>query len=293
MEVAPLELPETDDRDLKHDRDEAGYGETGYGEAGYRELCGRALAALLLALASPLALAHVAFWPLPVFAFAMSVSALRRIRDLSPDVSGRGLALSAMSLALIFGLSAPLQPLLYHYSMRAQAIAMAREWFHDLRDDKPQAAYQLTMAKWLRHSAGVSVEQYHARMGPRGGQKPYAEEPAVKLLSGLGKAAHVEFLKNLSVVTDANAETDRVEDVYAVTDGDAADPTTALVKLTLTRRLDLMKRLRSWEVTKVELVRDPSKTGEAALGPGGATADEDEAWRERLRRKLSQPRRPR
>jgi hypothetical protein len=243
----------------------------------------------VFALASPLALAHVAFWFVPLVAVFLSWSALRRIRDLAPDVSGRGVALVAMVLALIFGLSALLQPLLYNYSMRAQAIETQREWFMALRDKNPAAAYQLTVAKWLRKSAGVSVEKYHARMGPRGPRTQYVDEPAVKMLLLLGKHAQIRFYKHLSLVTDTVAETDRVDDLYEITDGEAADPVPSFIKLTVTRRLDLMQRLRSWEITKAELVDDPSKLVEetsqgidAASAPGSSAGS-----RKRVRRPAS------
>lgn len=264
--------------------------EAGYGEAGYQELCGRAIGALALGLASALAVVHVAFWPLPLMALVLSISALKRIHDLRPDVKGRGIALSALALSLVFGVSGPLQPLLYRYSMRAQAENVAAEWFDCLRRGDASAAKQLTVPNWFRSTAGVSIDNYQARLGTRGAHQPYPEQPAVKLLLGLGKSAHVRLCKHLDVTYNSFDETDRVEDIYTVEDGSAATPETSFVKLTLTRRLDLMHRVRSWELTKAELVADPSTIEHADAAAVDASdeaaSDDDLEWREKIRRKI-------
>ena len=263
--------------------------EAGYGDAGYQELCGQAVGALALGLASPLALVHLAFFPVPLIALGLSVSALKRIRDLSPDVRGRGMALCALAMSLVFGISAPLQPLLYRYSMRAQAMNLAAEWFECLRRGDIDGAKQLTVPDWFRSTAGVSLDNYQARLARRGEHKPYAEQAAVKLLAGLGSSAQVRFYKNSVVVFNSFDETDRVEDIYAVSHASSVHPATTFLKLTITRRLDLMHRVRSWEVTKAELIDDPSRLDQgeaAALDASDEASDDDLEWREKIRRNI-------
>lgn len=270
----------------EHGSNQPARDEAGYGDAGYQELCGRAVSALALGLASPLAVVHVAFWPLPLIALALSVSALKRIHDLSPDVKGRGIALSALALSLIFGISGPVQPLLYRYSMRAQATSMAAEWFACLRRGDAAAAKQLTVPDWFRSTAGVSIDNYKARMTVQGGHKAYPEQPPVKLLLGLGNSAHVRLYQHLGVTYNDFDETDRVEDIYSVFDSSAAEPVGGFIKLTITRRLDLMHRVRSWEVSKAELFDDPAKAAAGEMPLDEAAADDDLEWREKIRQKI-------
>ena len=260
---------EPTDRGLGQDNGQQGFGQHDLDEGagafeGYRELCGLAVGALALALISPLALVHPAFWAIPIITVVLARSALRRIRDV-PQQTGRALALLAIAIALISAAAAPIQPYLYDIAMRAQAVEMAREWFVALRNDDPGLAYELTAPKWVRTGAGTggSAGYYHSRMAPPGTRKPFLEEPAVKLLLSLGNRGHIRFHKHLSVVTDTLAETDRVEDVYVVTSGSGETAEPCFIKLTLTRRLDLMKRVRSWEVTKAEVVDDPLQDGTA------------------------------
>lgn len=218
----------------------------------YREISGRAVAGLCAGVLSALAMANEIFWLIPPVAVAINVAALRAIRDRGRPVIGRRAALAGIALALIFGISAPLQGPIHRWGLRTEAIEIARQWFVALRENKPYVAHQLATPQWVRMPADESlVARYAEDKGRRALQK-YTEQPAVRLLLTWGRQAHIRYVGNLSLTSGDEQET--VVDVYAVTVEQKGQRSSFFVKLTMARRLDLLRRVWSWQVSTVEFL---------------------------------------
>lgn len=218
----------------------------------YREISGRAVAGLLSGAVSAAAMTSELFWFLPPLAVAVNIAALREIRRRGRPMIGRRAALAGLALALIFGLSAPLQGPIHRWGLRGEAIEVARQWFVALRENKPLAAHQLALPQWTRMPADESlVGRYAAEKGRRALQQ-YVAQPAVGLLLRLGKHARLRYFGNVSLSSDDEQET--VVDLYAITVEQDDRRTSFFVKLRLTRRLDLLRRVWGWQVSTAEFV---------------------------------------
>ena len=248
----------TDNRSLVLDEDPA---------FSYREISGRAVAGLCAGAVSALAMSGELFWLIPPVAVAINLAALREIRRRGRQMIGRRAALAGLALALIFGLSAPLQRPIHRWGLRAEAIGLARQWFVALRENEPHQAHQLALPQWTRMPADEALAARYAEDQARRALANYIDQPAVRLLLRLGKFAHVRYYANLSL--SPGDEEEKVIDLYAVTVEQNGRRTSFFVKLALTRRLDLLRRVWSWQVSTVEFVpRPPEEFASAHLRRG-------------------------
>ncbi|MGH7192182.1 MAG: hypothetical protein ACREJM_01465, partial [Candidatus Saccharimonadales bacterium] len=110
----------------------------------YREVSGWAVAGLCGGVVSALAMSAEICWLIPPIAVAINLAALREVR-LNGSMIGRRAALTGLALALVFGISAPLQAPLHRWEVRSEAIGLARQWFVALRNNQPQTAHQLAL----------------------------------------------------------------------------------------------------------------------------------------------------
>lgn len=219
----------------------------------YRELSGLAVAGFCAGVVSALAMANEILWLIPPVALAINLSALRAIRRRGRPMAGRRAALAGLALALIFGMSAPLQGPLHHWRLRTEAIDLARQWFVALRENRPEVAHQLATPQWIRLPADEALVARYTEDKGRRALKQYTAQPAVRLLLTSGKHAHIRYFGNLSVTSEEEQET--VVDVYAVTVEQEGRRSSFFVKLSLARRLDLLRRVWSWQVSTVEFLQ--------------------------------------
>src|SRR5688500_10904316 len=75
--------------------------------ASYQGVSIMAVLALLLGVASALALVHPFLWVVPPVAVVLSILAIRAIDAPDSNLTGRRLAIAGLALALLFGLWAP------------------------------------------------------------------------------------------------------------------------------------------------------------------------------------------
>lgn len=238
-----LECQNADDRSVTIDDDS---------NRPYREISGWAVAGVCGGVLSALALANEVFWLIPPAAVAINLVALRQIREQAQSIVGRRAALAGLALALIFGLSAPLQGPIHYRGLRAQAIDTARQWFVALRENKPHLAHQLALPQWVRMPADESLTGRYAEETSRRALQNYVDQPAVDLLLKLGKRARIRYFSNRSVSSEDETET--VVDLYAVTIDQRGRRTSFFVELTLTRRLDLLRKIWSWQVSTAKFL---------------------------------------
>lgn len=221
-------------------------------ELSYRHVSGWAVGGLCGGALSALAMTGQLFWLIPPVAVAINVAALREVRRHGRQMIGRRAALAGLALALIFGLSAPLQGPIHRWSLRAAAIDLARQWFIALRENEPHKAHQLALPQWTRMPADEALVARYAEDKARRALANYIDQPAIGLLLRLGKRAQVRYYGNTSVAP--GDEEEKVVDLYAVTVEQGGRRTSFFVKLVLMRRLDLLRRVWSWQVSTAEFV---------------------------------------
>lgn len=236
--------PQTERRDFEEPLDD------------YRPVSTMAIGALLLGLCSATALIHPVLWVVPVAGASCAWLALRRIAAASPPLLGRKAALVGLTLALIFGISAPIQHGLHRYALRAEAIELANEWFTALRQNKPDYAVRLSLravSKASREKPPLADMTDRERLLSEV-RKAIREQP-LELLLKLGTKAHVRFFQNDAVWWDEKNE--GVRDTYVVTVGQGSEAVSFFVRLGFVRSQDLASGEWQWQITKHELIGYP------------------------------------
>ncbi|HEX5446770.1 MAG TPA: hypothetical protein VFW87_23330 [Pirellulales bacterium] len=230
----------------------------------YRAVSGSAVAGLLLGLAGILAFVHPVFWSVPLAAVVVCGIALRQVAAQSSALVGRRAALIGLAVALICGISAPLQFFLYRYQLRVDAARTANEWFTAIRENRPYVAHQLTLlpeARWSLDEAGL-VKRY---AGDAAGLRSYVEKPTVQLLLTLGKQCHVRYYEHVGMRSDPSSQ--NVLDIYAVTVESQGRRVTFLVRVSLIRSYHLATKSWQWRVSQTEFIQAPP--GEMGVNFGG------------------------
>jgi hypothetical protein len=203
--------------------------------AGYQAVCGLAVTALVVGLASVVALAHPALWLVPAVGVLLGAAALRRIAQNAPALVGRKAAAAGLLLAVLFGTAAPTGWLVHRWLADRQARRFALVWFELLARDQPQGALQLTRHPNYRRPLDEPLpEAYAEGLDARDELKNYVAKPEVRTLLALGPKARVRYYD-----TEGQGRADGrdvVRQVYAVTYEDAAGkPQSWFVAMTLER----------------------------------------------------------
>lgn len=116
----------------------------------YRRLSGMALGALILGLASPLAMVSPVLWLVPVIAIAVAIRALYQVRA-EPDVySGSGFAWIGLVLAVVFLAAAPARTVSREEWLDTRSGLFAQQWIDYLRSGQSHKAHQLHTYESLR-----------------------------------------------------------------------------------------------------------------------------------------------
>lgn len=219
----------------------------------YRAVSGLAIGGLLLGLASLLAFVHPAFWVVPLAAVATCSVALRQLTR-EATLVGRRAALIGLAVALICGISSPIQFFIFRYQLRVEAIRTAREWFTALREDRPWAAHQWTLSpegRWSLDDAGL-VAKYAAEPDRL---KSYAENPTVHLLLSLGKQCRVRLYEHVGVVSGNGG--DNVLDVYSVTVNQDGRRVSFFIRMSLSRSYNLATNHWEWRIATADFIHAP------------------------------------
>jgi hypothetical protein len=163
--------------------------------ASYRGVSVLAVLTLILGLASALALAHPFLWVLPPATLVIGWLALRAIGVEGSNLTGRGLALLGMALAMVFGVWAPAQILTRQAKIYAQARVFADEWLELIRAGKLHAAHQLAVMEIERQTPGTDLEKYYQESAAAKSQlQHFYEEKPLKLMAEQGTLATYEYL---------------------------------------------------------------------------------------------------
>ncbi|HTN75155.1 MAG TPA: DUF4190 domain-containing protein [Pirellulaceae bacterium] len=155
--------------------------------AAYRRVSVAAVIALVLGVASSLALTYWLLWVLPMIAVVVAIVALRAIDTPGSNLTGRGFAVIGLVLALIFGLWAPTRAYTRQQHIYSQARPFADEWLELIRTGQLREAHQLTLRQAERQLTGVDLAEFYAKSSEAKGEYDrFATERFLKKLAEQG-----------------------------------------------------------------------------------------------------------
>jgi hypothetical protein len=163
--------------------------------AGYRGVSLTAVIALVLGIASILALVHPLLWVVPPVAVVVALIAIRAIDAPDSNLTGRNLALVGLAIALVFGLWAPSRAITRQAKLFGQARVFADEWFELVRAGKLHEAHQLTLAPIERQKPGVSLEAAYGASAEleKMNKDFWKDTPLMREISSLKDQARYEY----------------------------------------------------------------------------------------------------
>lgn len=125
-----------------------------------KPLRGSAIAALVLGIASIVALGGPYLWFVPVAAIVCGVIALRP----SPvPIAGKGIATLGLTLALFFLSWSAWSKRTYEHQRREVAVENALKWIETLQTGAIELCFELTLSPSQRHAASYDLKQYYAK----------------------------------------------------------------------------------------------------------------------------------
>jgi hypothetical protein len=204
--------------------------------AQYRPLSGLAVAALIVALAAPLALLSPLLWVLPALGIVLSAAALWRIARGGSAMIGRKAAMFGLALSVVMAAAAPADALAYRWLLHREARRLAECWFAQLADGQPQQAHQLTLVAGERRPWDDKLWDFY-RNSPhyRADLENYVAEPLIRTLLALGKKARVRDYQSAGQSQEFSNEF--VYMLYAVTYDEAGEKKTFFLALELQRSI--------------------------------------------------------
>jgi len=236
----------------------------------YRAISGLAVGGLVVALVSPVALAHPLLWAVPLAGVVLCLLALRQIARHAPALIGRKAAVAGVILSVVWGVAGPSEWLVYRRLIDAEGRRFALDcWFEFLRNNEPQKAYELTkppearlpldVGLWNRYSTGSDFQREELLN--------YVRQPEIQSLLALGDRARVRYYDTES---RSRSKGDGVlKQVYAVTYTEAGQRKSFFVRLTLRRHYVADTGQAYWEVDNHEAAIRPKAMGPAEDGRKG------------------------
>lgn len=219
----------------------------------HSRISGLAVGALLLGLASPLALVSQLFWIVPAAGLLLSGVALRAIRAADPPRIGRAAARIALGLCLFCGAAGPTADGVHRWLLRREARQWCLDWFDLLAQDQPHKALQLTFTYVSRQPLDDSLWQYY-RLIPKARKEleRFVNDPLVRRLLALGPRAHVRYWCTENEVHMMGplfaSKAEKVTQVYAVTYGSGGAKTTFFVRIELGRMVHTDRGIIDWQI---------------------------------------------
>lgn len=172
----------------------------------YRPVSGWAVAAVLLGLASILALVHPLLWCVPMAGLTVSLIALRRIDRPEVRLLGRKAALVGLAFSVIYGVAAPVRLVSHNLWLKTRAERLGDDFVDALKAHKIDDAFAMTL-----QSAEKAASRKPAHAGSNEQVEPETQSPRdfflsqrpVDMLLKLGPSARVErFSTQIQPSTD-------------------------------------------------------------------------------------------
>lgn len=202
---------------------------------GYRGISVAAVLTLALGIASSLALVHPFLWVVPLITIVTAVAALRAISIEGSNLTGRGLALAGMSLALLFGLWAPTRVISRQWQLYHQGQVFAEEWLDLVRAGKLQEAHQLALPRAERQPPGTKLETvYEQSEDLKKRFKNFFAEKPVKTMAARGDQATYAYAGGMGV-SPREFLTEHIALGYTMRYEDNGQPRTQPLRIVLDR----------------------------------------------------------
>lgn len=223
------------------------YDATDVAESSYRSLNPLAVVGLLLGLASPLLYFAPLLTVLPVLAIGVCAVALGQIAKTPEYLTGRGMALVGMTLAVAVLCSYHVSGLLEKRLLSAQAEPYALEWIELVRNSQVEQAYQLTLD--ARSRAAIEAAEKRGEPSTVISSEEFASQSAVKALTQVGSAGKVRHRYDGALMRQkrGNLQLSQMYDVQS------SDGQTVEVALLMQRTAGREGAPAVWRVINVDL----------------------------------------
>jgi hypothetical protein len=155
----------------------------------YSSLSALAVISLLFGLAAPLCLVSKFFLIIPLVGAGLSLLALVRIAGSGGNLAGRGVAVAALVLCIVFGVAEVSRSAITRYLRTSEAEKVARDWLAVLVAGNVQEAFRLTVEGQRPPSMESAIE-------PRSPVSPLDEfknTEVIKAILAAGKDAGIDF----------------------------------------------------------------------------------------------------
>lgn len=174
----------------------------------YKALSVAAIASLVLALFSFLALTYWMLLLVPVVSIVLALVALRRIAANPSQLTGRVPALLALALAVFFGSWGLSHDVSRRLLIGGQARRHAEQWLELIQAGRLHEAHELKLSVSERKPLGADLEDAYRRdreqsQTPTDGLPDpftqFMDMPLVKEISGQGPRGKVQFVRTLGI----------------------------------------------------------------------------------------------
>lgn len=128
----------------------------------YKSLSLWSIFALVASIVSALSLVTVLLWILPVIAICIALFALYAISRSPESLTGSGVAVTAVAIAIFFLALAPTRTVARRYYLASQARTYTDEWLNLVKEGRAAEAFHLTLTPANRSADLETVLKRHA-----------------------------------------------------------------------------------------------------------------------------------
>ena len=217
----------------------------------YQSVSGLACMALLLGLFSWTAIFTPALWPVAFVGVVVGIAALVRIHRRAPELLGCKPALIGLLLSLVFSFAGPSEVLASRWLVRSEGRRIAAEFLREIQQNRPAAAFQLTIPAGRRAPATVDLgASYYAGSDARAGLERFVAQPPIQALLALGGRARIRYYDTEFQGHDEDGDVLRL--LYAVTYEEAGRKTSFFVGLSMRRKVLAAAHVADWWIEGVK-----------------------------------------
>ena len=215
----------------------------------YRPISRLSVLALLLALATPLALLGQVLWLVPMVAILIAIIALRQLAA-NPSLVGRNLVLSSLAVAIFFGATAMTRAVLRTWLLYHQARPVSLAWLELVRQGQWEQAHQCTMPLRQRQPSGTSLASFYENTEEAKERlDSFFEQPALASFIRVARKGQMRFVSMDDYVQDRDIDYLTTRFVAVTTEPDQGGGVRILVHTK--RVVDARTRKVHWEISGV------------------------------------------
>ena len=214
---------------------------------GYRAISKTSVMAFVLGMLSLLAPVFPAFWIFPLFGLLMALVALLRMNRAESNLAGKGLAITGLLMALLFGSMGLARYYGHKAILNSQAEEFGVRWFGLLSQGSTFKAHQLVMDPKQRVSNQVILsEQYKNDVKLQDALKEFVGE---ELIQGvLAKKEHVSFTLVKNVSHRRDQQTIYINQIYHITIQEGGTTRVVPIELKISCQFDKIAGQTYWTI---------------------------------------------